>query len=217
MTSSRLIRTVIVEEHNIVGAALTQMINSFESCNVVAVVTTKNDLLSLLRKNTDLDVILMNITTPEMDGIKISSFIRDNYPGIKILTLAMFTNEFLLLEILKAGIKGILTKNTDYKQLEFAIKSVFEGNDYYENATTKKIIELIKKRGSKSFTEKVLSEKELAFLRLMVSDLSYKEIASELNMSVRTVEAHKEALCSRFDTKSRTGLAVYALKNGIIF
>jgi DNA-binding NarL/FixJ family response regulator len=130
----------------------------------------------------------------------------------------MYDSEIALIRLLQAGVKGFLKKDTHPNELRVALKAVSAGGYYYSQDTTGKLANLFQRDfENQHFVEKaILSEKEIEFLRLASTDKTYKEIASELKISPRAIDGYRDTLFEKLDVKSRVGLAIYAVKNGIV-
>ena len=139
-------------------------------------------------------------------------------PEINILILTMYDSEIALIRLLQAGVKGFLKKDTHPNELRVALKAVSAGGYYYSQDTTGKLANLFQRDfENQHFVDKaILSEKEIEFLRLASTDKTYKEIASELKISPRAIDGYRDTLFEKLDVKSRVGLAIYAVKNGIV-
>ena len=130
----------------------------------------------------------------------------------------MYDSEIALIRLLKVGVKGFLKKDTHPNELRIALNAVSENGFYYSQDTTGKLANLFQKNtDNQNFVEKaMLNENELEFLRLASTDLTYKEIAAQLNLSPRAIDGYRDSLFEKLDVKSRVGLAIYAVKNGIV-
>lgn len=166
----------------------------------------KTVLKTNYKNNTLPDLILMDIQMPVMDGRQATSLVKQLYPAIKIICLSQFINEYLVIDMLKRGADGFLTKSADLNVLIDGINAVLKNDIFIDRHTTER---------TGSFSKDVLSEQQIAFLRLCVSDLSYKEIAAEMYLSCRTVENYRDELFRKLNIRSRTGLALYAVKSGL--
>ena len=155
---------------------------------------------------------------PGMDGFETAKWLFKVHPEINILILTMYDSEIALIRLLQAGVKGFLKKDTHPNELRIALKAVSAGGYYYAQDTTGKLATLFQRDfENQHFVDKaILSEKEIEFLRLASTDKTYKEIASELKISPRAIDGYRDTLFEKLDVKSRVGLAIYAVKNGIV-
>ena len=211
-------KVILADDHALLRDALATLINSFEEFKVIIAVGNGHELIKALSDGYIPDVILLDLNMPGLDGFETAKWLHQNHPEIHILILTMYDSEIALIRLLKAGVKGFLKKDVHPTELRAALNSIAENGFYYSHDTTGKLANLFQKNpDNHSFIEKaMLTEKELAFLRLASTDLTYKEIASELNITPRAIDGYRDSLFDKLDVKSRVGMAIYAVKNGIV-
>jgi DNA-binding NarL/FixJ family response regulator len=211
-------KIILVDDHTLLRDALSNLINSFEEFSVINSLNNGTELIRALSEGYKPDLILLDLNMPVLDGFETSKWLNINYPEIKILILTMYDSEIALIRLLKVGVKGFLKKDTHPNELRNALNAVCENGYYYSQDTTGKLANLFQKNAdSQNFVEKaMLNENELEFLRLASTDLTYKEIAAHLNLSPRAIDGYRDILFEKLDVKSRVGLAIYAVKNGIV-
>ena len=211
-------KIILVDDHTLLRDALSNLINSFEEFSVINSLNNGTELIRALSEGYRPDLILLDLNMPVLDGFETAKWLSANYPEIKILILTMYDSEIALIRLLKVGVKGFLKKDTHPNELRNALNAVSENGYYYAQDTTGKLANLFQKNSdSQNFIEKaMLSESELEFLRLASTDLTYKEIAAQLNLSPRAIDGYRDSLFEKLDVKSRVGLAIYAVKNGIV-
>jgi two-component system invasion response regulator UvrY len=133
------------------------------------------------------------------------------------LVLTMYDSEISLLRMLQAGARGFLKKDIHPSELQHAIQSVMAAGYFYSQHSAGKLVNIFKKDLSGSPTERFgLSENELTFLKLASTDMTYKEIATIMEISPRTVDNYRDSLFIKLNVKSRVGLAIYAIKSGVV-
>ncbi len=211
-------KVILADDHALLRDALATLINSFEEFKVIIAVGNGHELIKAISDGYIPDVILLDLNMPGLDGFETAKWLHQNHPKIHILILTMYDSEIALIRLLKAGVKGFLKKDVHPTELRAALNSIAENGFYYSHDTTGKLANLFQKNpDNHSFIEKaMLTEKELAFLRLASTDLTYKEIASELNITPRAIDGYRDSLFDKLDVKSRVGMAIYAVKNGIV-
>lgn len=163
------------------------------------------------------DVIFMDIQMPVMDGIETTKRLKETYPDVGIIALTMFNDDNLVVDMLEAGAKGYLLKNTNAKEVAQAIQAVYNGGTYYCSATSQKLTKLIassKYNPYKRLPKPTFTEREIQVMKLICQEYSNKEIANVLNISSRTVETHREKILEKTDAKNAVGIALYAIKEG---
>ncbi len=211
-------KVVLVDDHALLREALVNIVNSFDDFKVIATAGNGIELMKVITDGAKPDLILLDLNMPIMDGFETAKWLQKEYPAIKILVLTMYDSEIALIRLLQIGVKGFLKKDIHPNELHIALRSVAQEGYYYAHNTTGKLASLFQQNPDKqSFIEKaMLSEKEIGFLRLASTDLTYKEIASQLKITPRAIDGYRDALFDKLDVKSRVGLAIYAVKNGIV-
>jgi two-component system, NarL family, invasion response regulator UvrY len=165
------------------------------------------------------DVVLLDINMPHMDGYDTARWLKKNQPDIKILALSMYDDENAIIRMLKNGAKGYILKEAEPEELGQAIHSVLTKGFYYSEMVTGKLIHSIGNLDEEdSSTRKMLnlSEREMEFLKYACTEMTYKEIADKMYLSPRTIDGYRDALFEKLNIKTRVGLAMYAIKNGIV-
>jgi len=163
------------------------------------------------------DLVILDLNMPQMDGYETAKYLRINYPEIYVLVLTMYDSEISLLRMLQAGARGFLKKDIHPGELKLAIQSVMSSGYFYSQPSAGKLVNLVKKDMSGNPAERSgLNENELTFLKLASTDMTYKEIATVMKISPRTVDNYRDSLFVKLNVKSRVGLAIYAIKSGVV-
>lgn len=164
-------------------------------------------------KNQSVDIALLDIEMPVMNGIEAAKLARQICPGIKIIALSMYSDENYYLSMIEAGACGFLLKNSSFQEVEKAINDVYNDKSYISI----EILNNILKHPAKtvSFTEE-LSERETEVLLLICKGFTNNEIAEKLNLSKRTVDKHRENLLLKTQSKNTANLVIFAIKNGLL-
>ncbi len=209
---SEKIAIAIVDDHTLFRSGLASLMEEFDEINVVFEATNGIDFQEKLKKHGAISVVLMDINMPIMDGYATAKWIKANSPEINIIALSMFEDEKAIIEMLKAGAGGYLLKESKPSELLLAIKTIKEKGFYINDLVSGRLLTSLKTDSAKPN----FSEKELQFLQLCSTELTYKEIAAQMNISPRTVDNYRESLFAKLNIKSRTGLVVYGIKSGLI-
>jgi len=154
-----------------------------------------------------------------MDGYETAVWLKKNYPLVKVLALSMYDNENAIIRMFKAGAKGYILKDCDPAELRAALDSINSKGFYYSEMVTGRLIHTINQLDEDDNTVKnliQLNDRELEFLKLACSELTYKEIADKMFLSPRTIDGYRDALFEKLNVKTRVGLVMYAIKNGIV-
>lgn len=215
---NKTIKVALADDHVLLRNALAQLINGFEGCKVVHEANNGKELIEQLQKGNIPDVVLLDLNMPEMDGFATTAWLQQYQPSVHILMLTMYDSDLTMIRLLKNGVKGFLKKDIHPSELKFALQSVVQSGYYYSNNATGKLFNLFRKNneGGTGLDKALLTEQELDFLRLACSDLTYKEIALQMKLNPRSVDTLRDQLFTKLDVKSRVGLAMVALRNGVV-
>ena len=163
-------------------------------------------------KSETVALVLTDINMPKIDGGTTAEWLRDTYPDINIIVLSMFEDAEKVLQMVKIGVKGYLLKDAEPIEFEQALHSVSQGEVYFPDFVTRHLITNFNQQADQIR----LNARELEFLKLAGTELTYKEIADQMCISVRTVDGYRDQLFEKLQTKSRVGLVLYAIKNKLI-
>lgn len=208
----------MADDHVLLRNALASLIDSFGDCRVIHQSGTGKELTNSIADNVIPDVVILDLNMPDMDGFETAEWMQKNYPQVHVLMLTMYDSELSLIRLLQAGVKGFLKKDIHPSELKFAIHSVVQSGYYYSNHTTGKLVNLFRNNpdGNKSLQKAMLSHQELKFLKLACSEFTYKEIAQQMGLNPRTVDTLRDQLFTKLDVKSRVGLAMVAIRHGVV-
>ena len=217
-TTTTIIKVAMADDHVLLRNALASLIDSFGDCKVTHHSGTGKELTESIAAGMVPDVVLLDLNMPDMNGFETAAWLQKNYPQVHVLMLTMYDSELSMIQLLQAGVKGFLKKDVHPSELKFAIHSVVQSGYYYSNHTTGKLVNLFRNNpdGNISLQKAMLSEQELRFLKLACSDLTYKEIAQQMNLNPRSVDTLRDQLFIKLDVKSRVGLAMVALRQGVV-
>jgi DNA-binding NarL/FixJ family response regulator len=211
------IKLFLVDDHDIVRDGLKSLLSNSTEIDIIGEASNAAQFFESL-KNRIPDILLLDISLPDMSGIEIAKRLNETNPEIGILILSMFTDEDFIINSIKVGARGYLPKNSKKEELIKAITTVFNGGEYYpvsiSEIVAKSYINQMKNK-SISLVE-LLTEREKEIMHLVVDGFSNNEIADKLFISVRTVETHKSRILQKLDLKSTVDLVKFAIKNKII-
>lgn len=211
------IKLAIVDDHQLFRKGLIALINDFPGFLVTVEACNGNDLLEQLKRK-KVDVVLLDLEMPEMDGFETTEKLKNTYPDIKIVVITQHNEDELISDLIAKGANGFLLKNQDIEIVVDAIYGVIENGCFFnEKVSTAMLNTLVKNNRIKPiFNEENLSKRELEIVRLISKQLTNKEIADELIISIRTVEGHKERILQKTNAKNSVGIAIYAMKHKLI-
>lgn len=213
-----MINLILVDDHILLRDALASVIDGFDECKITGLASNGEELSQLLSRGGKPDLVILDLNMPVMDGYQTAKWLFENHPDIKILILTMYDSEIALIRLLQLGVRGFLKKDIHPFELRAAITSVMQDGYYYSHRTTGKLATLFQKsfQDKQSVERVMLTDNDIDFLRLASSDLTYKEIADKMKISPRAVDGYRDSLFDRLQVKSRVGLAIFALRNGLI-
>ncbi|GAA4453956.1 response regulator transcription factor [Rurimicrobium arvi] len=216
-----MIRIAIVDDHKLFRKGMINLIE-LVSPDFTIVFEADNglELMRSIAQCTELPhIILMDVNMPEMDGFATVQWLTEQYPDIRILVVSMLQSEESIIRMLRLGVKGYLGKDVEPSELATAIKAVYEKGYYYTDTVTGQLIHAIKtdsmRPGGRSHTLHQLNERELAFVRLACTELTYQEIADKMFLSPKTIDGYRKALFEKLQVKTRVALALWAVRNGV--
>jgi two-component system, NarL family, invasion response regulator UvrY len=207
----------LVDDHILIRDALASVIGSFDGFTVSLVADNGKEFISKLNPVNIPEILLLDLNMPEMDGHETIHWIAKNRPEIKILVVTVYDAESLI-HLIKAGVRGFLKKDVPPGELKHALHCILENGTYCSHTITGRLFNLMKNQGAKNsvWGTILINENEISFLKLVASELTYKEIAQKMKISPRTVDNYRDALFLKLNVKSRVGLAMYAVKSGIV-
>ena len=204
----------IVDDHKLFRKGLRFLLDDIPEINVFAEASTGEEFIELL-KTCPIDIALMDINMPKMDGISATEIATKKYNDIKIIALSMYSNEEYYDKMIDAGVKGFLLKNSDVDTLSKALKTVINGGTYFSQELLLEILNN-KKQEKNKFDANLLTSRETEILKLICKGYSNNDIADELFISSRTVDKHKGNILSKTNCKNSTSLVMYSIKNKLI-
>lgn len=211
------IRVVLADDHELFRDGFRVMLKKQPAIQLVGDAGNGNDLLGqvhLLKP----DVVITDIKMPELDGIAATRQLIARYPGLPIIALSMFDEENLIVDMLEAGARGYLLKNAGKHEIVQAIETVYGGEVFYCGHTSRKLAQLIatsKFQPGQQIKLPEFTERERTIIQCICQELSNKEIAHRLQLSVRTVESHRERIQEKMQVRNMAGIVVYAIKHGL--
>ncbi|MFD2564397.1 response regulator transcription factor [Aquimarina rubra] len=204
---------VIVENHTLLSQALAELINGFSRFKVLYSCRNGEELITRFKNKKYIpQIVLMDINLPKMNGIETTSILKKEYPQVKVLALSTERNTKKILQVLQAGAKGYLPKDTEKRILEKALIEVQETGFYHTKDVTSLLLESLY---AKKENNKILKEREIEFVKQACTEKTYKEIASDMCLSPKTIEGYRDAVFEKLNLKNRTAMVIYAIRNDI--
>ena len=209
------IRVVVVDDHSIVRKGICALLATEKRIQVIGEAANGREAVDLA-KALCLDVMLMDIVMPEMDGLEAIRRINEQQPEIRILVLTSFSSVDMVLPAIRAGALGYLLKDSGPQELVHAIQEVNCGNSSLHPAIARKLLQEISQPSTLSPGVDSLTEREIAVLKLVAQGFSNRDIAHELTVSEATVRTHVSHVLAKLELSSRTQAALYALRKGLV-
>ena len=205
----------IIDDHLLFAQSLKSLINTFDDFEVTHQANNGQAFIEELKKTGKLpEIALMDMNMPIMDGAETTYWLNKNYPNIKVLALSMDDDENSILKMIRNGAKGYLLKDIHPDILIEALNSVLEEGFYHTKRVSDTLVNSLHTE-SKKKPKIELQEREIEFLKLASTEMTYKEVASVMNLSPKTIDGYREQLFKKLGVKNRVGLVIYAIKNGI--
>jgi len=204
---------ILVDDHQLLRKGLIKILNANGFTNIIEAANGE-ELLEIL-KNTHPDIILLDLHMPKMNGFESMKRIKEVNSHSKVLVLSMLDDHISIIQMIKSGVDGYIIKDSEPKDLIHAIEVVLNGGNYYSELVNEQLNSGVLTHDH-YIDQNTLSERELEFLTYASSDLTYKQIAEKMYVSVRTIDGYRDSIYQKFNIKTRIGLVIFALKNKII-
>jgi DNA-binding NarL/FixJ family response regulator len=215
------IKVLLVDDHQIIRVGVQTMIIEESDIDFVGCATNGIEALEMVKQLSP-DIIISDISMPDMNGIEFTIKLSELKFQTKVLILSMYTTDDYIYNAIKAGAKGILSKQDTNKEILLeAIRTIDAGEEYYSPNISKNLMKnylnTVKKSSHPENINKYsLTQREKEILKLYVEGFSNQEVAEKLNISIRTVETHKNNIMQKFEFKSTVEMVKFALKNNLV-
>jgi two-component system invasion response regulator UvrY len=212
---NRAVKVAYADDHKMFRNVLAQAINESGAFDVTIEADNGKMLIEMIfRAKEQLEICILDINMPEMNGYDTVIELKKRWPEIKIIALTMFDNPYSVIRMLVNGAGGYLCKTSSFEQLLSALHGIHKEGYYYTDVISSRIFNsLINKRDDYVID---ISDKEKQLLILCCTELSYKQIGEKMGINVRNVERYKNILFEKFHITSRIGLVVFAIKLGLV-
>lgn len=216
MIKKNTYKLVVADDHKMFLDGLISIIAHESDYEIIYTASNGSDLKKYLDINTDdqIDLAILDINMPKMDGIALNQHIKKNHPGIKTLIVSMLSTPDKIYELTQDGVNGYIPKNSRKEELLKAIETILQGSNYFSDSIketyTKSVFE------QKQSNEINLSKREKEILQLIAKEYTTQEIADKLFLSKYTIEGYRTSLISKLNVKNVVGLAKHAIKMGLV-
>jgi DNA-binding NarL/FixJ family response regulator len=211
-----MIKILIADDHKVFRDGIISILDDVEDITVIAEANDGRQVLEQLKSHQP-NVILMDISMGDANGIDSTKLVRQQYPDIKVLVLSMHAESGYIIKMLEAGASGYLLKDAGKEEMIRAIRTVVNGDTYYSEKVSSIIIQHLTNpnKSKPGKTGVALTKREVEVLQLITEEYTNPEIAEKLYISIRTVDTHRRNLLEKLGVKNTAGLVKYAIKYGI--
>ncbi|HET8828501.1 MAG TPA: response regulator transcription factor [Pelobium sp.] len=209
----RKIRIALADDHQLFRSGLVSLLKDLPEFEIIFEASTGEEILDKMAGKLKPDILLLDIKMPKGTGFDVVAKVKADYPLIKIIVLSMFSDEATVMKMIKAGVEGYVLKDANQQEFIDGIYAVSKDEIYYSQGINK-VIQKSFLKPSQARTK--LTANETVFLTLLCQQLSNKEIADKMCLSVRTIDGYRDQLFEKLEVKSRIGLVLYAIKNKIV-
>jgi len=210
-----VLRILLVDDHALVRAGMRSLLQDIADVEVVAEASDGAAALAVAERERP-DVVLMDIAMKGMNGLEAAARLRERQPETKIIILSMHTSEEYVLLALRAGASAYLIKDSATSELELALKCVMRGDTYLSPAISRQVVDGYVQRVGVGIGPDPLTPRQRDVLKRIAEGRSTKEIAFDLNLSVKTVETHRAQIMDRLGIRDVAGLVRYAMRAGLV-
>lgn len=217
MKTNTIYTVGIADDHNIMRQGVALMINSFGGFSVMFEAGDGAQVLKQLEAGNIPDLVLLDQNMPEIDGHATAKYLLQNYPAIRVLMLSMYDTDSFLIRLLNAGARGFVRKDAEPGELKLAMQTVMKEGFYHSNDTAGRITTTYRSPfRDELLGKRTLADQEIEFLKLITSEATYKAISSIMCIPMRALDTIRDNLFIRLGVKNRVGLAMYAIRSGIV-
>ncbi|PKB17162.1 response regulator transcription factor [Flavobacterium sp. 5] len=209
------IKIIIADDHTMFLQGIVSLLENEENITILGKAENGNAVFKIM-ENAIPDIILLDISMPEMDGIEVTKIIKQKYPSIKILIVSTHSNIQIIAKLIRMGADGYLLKNAEKQELLHAIHTIKKGETYFCKEVLDKNDDNNSKIKNNTFFITELSSREKEILILIAQEFTGSEIAEKTFISLNTVNTHRRNLISKLNVKNTAGLVKYAIEYGLL-
>ena len=211
-----IINVAIVDDNKLFLRALAVLVKQIPEYHILFEAKNIPELAEKASRKLKPKVILADVSLSLKDNGCIVQMLADACPDAGIITYSMEADQEQVMNLTQKGVKGYLPKNADFADFRAALETVSSGGYYYPAFVTGYLVKQFNSQRNINYKQQTLNKRELEFLKLSGSELTYKEIAVQMCVSARTVDGYRDTLFEKLNVKSRVGLVLYAIKNNLV-
>jgi len=212
---SEFVKILMVDDHQILIDGIKSLLRNEQQFQIMAEALSAKEALGILEFDSNFDILITDISMPEMDGVELTKIVKERYPAIKILVLTMYNNQDVANEIIMSEAEGFILKNTGKQELVSALKALTDNSTYYSREVLANVMQKVKKDKQTQQETAKLTDRELEVLQLICEELSSEQIAEKLCISKRTVDTHRQNIYEKTKCKTIISLIKFALRNNL--
>lgn len=209
------INILITDDHTMFLEGIVSLLENEKNISIIGKAADGKSALEII-KNSIPDIILLDISMPEMDGIEVTKVLKQKHPSVKILIVSTHSNIHMITKLIRMGVDGYLLKNAEKQELLHAIQTIQNGATYFCKEVEEKNDENNTKIKSETLQITELSSREKEILILIAQEFTGNEIAEKTFISLNTVNTHRRNLISKLNVKNTAGLVKYAIEYGLL-
>ena len=215
--NEKITHIALVDDHTLLRNGLASLVQSFEGYSVLFEADNGKEFIQQLNTHPAPDIVLLDINMPEMNGFETAAWIKRNLPAAKILVLSVMDNDTVIISMLKRGARGYILKDSKPAVFKQALDSIRDTGFYMNELVSNKMLNYVthEEKGKEMAVVSALTENELAYLQLVCTEMTHKEIADQMKLSPRTIDGYRDELLKKLKVQSRIGLVIFAIKYGI--
>ncbi len=223
-----MLKIVLADDHKIIRDGVKALLSGEPTISVVGEASDGVELIELLSRNNEVNVALVDINMPRMDGFEATAIIKANYPSVKVLVLSIMDHEQYITKMIESGALGYVLKNTGREELIHAVHMVARGNHYICAEISINLLRRLNQAPQNNWSAAAaaeaspeknggnLSKREMEVLKLIAEGYTNAEIADKLFTSKRTIESHRQNLLEKTHSNNTATLIKYAIHNGLV-
>lgn len=214
---TQMLRVVIADDHDLFREGLRQLLETVDDIEVVGEASTGHQAIKLVKDHQP-DVVLMDISMPELDGIQATEFIVQRFPETQVVVLTMYTDDEYAIHAIRAGAKGYLLKNTRSSDVVQAIRLAAAGGSTIDPSLGPVLMREFQRllNSTPGGSQQQLTDREIQFLELLARGRNNRQIAAEMDLAESTVKNNLSVLFQKIGVRDRTQAVLYAFSNGIV-
>lgn len=210
-------KIIIADDHTMFLQGIVSLLENEENISILGKASNGKEVLKIIETDTSLpDVLLLDISMPEMDGIELTKIIKQQFPPVKILIISTHSNIQMIAKLIRMGVEGYLLKNAEKEELLHAVYTIHKGGNYFCKEVEDKNDDNNSKIKSETSQITELSSREKEILILIAQEFTGNEIAEKTFISLNTVNTHRRNLISKLNVKNTAGLVKYAIEYGLL-